>query len=211
VAASRKDAEGRETWNIDDEHERGEPLMVRRGDVIENPVTGERVTFLEISNDTSGELLRIAWSLKRGGFLPGGAHTHPHQEERVEILSGKLGVRVGRRKYRLRKGEAVLVPPGAAHAWWNENDDRVRGLVEFRPALNTESLFETLFGLARDGKVSEKGVPNPLQIVALLHEYEDELGTPWVPKWLQHAVVSLLAPLARRRGYRGRYQEYNHD
>ena len=185
--------------------------MVRRGDIIDNPVTGERISFLETSSDTSGELLRIDWSLKPGGFLPGGAHTHPNQEERVEILTGTLGMRVGRRKHRLRRGAAVVVPPGAAHSWWNEGDDPVCGQVEFRPALRTESLFETLFGLARDGKVSEKGVPSALQIVALLHEYEDELGVPWVPKRLQHAVVSLIGPLARRRGYRGRYQEYNHD
>jgi quercetin dioxygenase-like cupin family protein len=179
--------------------------MVRREDDIDNPVTGERITVLRTSGDTSSELLRIAWSLKPGGFLPGGAHTHPKQEERVEIHSGTLGVRVGRRKYRLRRGEAVVVPPGAAHAWWNEGDEPVRGQVEFRPALDTESLFETLFALAQDGKVGEEGVPSPLQVVALLHEYEDELGIPWVPKRLQHAVVSLLMPLARRRGYRGRY------
>lgn len=185
--------------------------MVHRGDAIDNPVTGERITFLETSRDTSGRSLRIAWSLKTGGSLPGGAHTHPRQEERVEIRSGMLGVRVGRRRYRLRAGEAVVVPPGAAHAWWSEGDDLVRALVEFRPALKTESVFETTFGLARDGKVSNKGVPNLLQIVALLHEYEDELGIPRVPKWMQHAVVSLLAPLARRRGYRGTYREYDNQ
>jgi quercetin dioxygenase-like cupin family protein len=179
--------------------------MVRQADTIDNPVTGERITFLETSLDTRGESLSIAWSLRAGGFLPGGAHTHPNQEERIEIYSGTLGVSVGRRKYRLRTGEAVVVPRGVPHAWWNEGDDPVRAEVEFRPALDTESLFETLFGLARDGQVSEEGVPSSLQVVALLHEYEDELGIPWVPKRLQHTVVSLLVPLARRRGYRGRY------
>jgi hypothetical protein len=153
-------------------------------------------------------LLRLEWSLEPDGFLPG-AHTHPHQEERFEVVSGTLGVRVGRRKYSLGAGEAVVVPPGAVHGWWNEGDEVLRGLLEFRPALDTESLFETSFGLARDGKVSKKGVPSPLQIIALLDEYEDELGIPWVPKRVQHAVVSLLAPLARGRGYRGRYPEYS--
>jgi quercetin dioxygenase-like cupin family protein len=181
--------------------------MARRGDTIENPVTGERITFLATSRDTGGELLQLHWSLKPGGFLPG-AHTHPRPEERFEIVSGTLGIRVGRRKYRLGVGEAVVVPPGAVHALWNEGDEVSRGLVQFRPALDMESVLETIFGLARDGKVSKKGVPSPLQIIALLHEYEDELGIPWVPKRMQHAVVSLLAPLARRRGYRGRYPEY---
>ena len=39
--------------------------MVRQADTIDNPVTGERITFLETSLDTRGESLRIAWSLKQ--------------------------------------------------------------------------------------------------------------------------------------------------
>ena len=182
--------------------------MARQGDTIENPVTGEHITFLATSRDTGGELLRLEWSLEPYGFLPG-AHTHPHQVERFEVLSGTLGIRVGTRKYRLGAGEAVVVLPGAVHSWWNEGDEVLRGLIEFRPALDMESLFETSFGLARDGKVSKKGVPTPLQIIALLDEYEDELGIPWVPQRVQHAIVSRLAPLARRRGYRGRYPAYS--
>ena len=182
--------------------------MARQGDTIENPVTGERLAFLATSRDTGGEMLRLEWSLEPYGFLPG-AHTHPHQVERFEVLSGTLGIRVGRHKHSLDAGEAVVVPPGAVHRWCNEGDEVLRGLIEFRPALDMESLFETSFGLARDGKVSKKGVPNPLQIIALLDEYVDELGIPWVPRWVQHAVVSLLAPLARGRGYRGRYPEYS--
>lgn len=182
--------------------------MARRGDAIDNAVSGEHITFLETSQETGGELLRVALSLERDGFLPGGAHTHPHQEERFKVLSGTLGMRVGRGRYRLGADEAVVVPPGVPHALRNEGEEVVRALIEFRPALDAESVYENLFRLAREGKVSKRGVPSVLQIVALLHEYEDELGIPHVPKWLQHAVVSLLYPLAHRRGYRGRYPEY---
>jgi quercetin dioxygenase-like cupin family protein len=178
--------------------------MARQGDAIENPVTGERITFLKTSRDTGGELLQLHWSLKPDGFLPG-AHTHPRQKERFEVLSGTLGIRVGRSKYRLGAGEAMVVPPGAVHSWWNEGDEVIRSLLEFRPALKMESVFEITFGLARDGKISKKGIPSPLQIIiALLDEYENELGIPWVAQRVQHAIVSRLAPLAHRRGYRGR-------
>lgn len=91
--------------------------MAHRGDIIENPVTGERITFLKTPRDTGGELLRLEWSLEPDGFLPG-AHTHPHQQERFEVLSGTLGMRVGRRKYRLGAGEAMVVAQGAVHRWW---------------------------------------------------------------------------------------------
>lgn len=181
--------------------------MARQGETIENPVSGERVTFLETSRETAGGLLRLEWFLEPDGFLAG-AHTHPYQEERFEVLSGTLRIRVGRRKHTLGAGDAIVVPPGTVHAWWNEGEETLHGLVEFRPALDMESVFETFFGLARGGKVSKKGVPNLLQIIALLDEYRDEIGIPWIPRRVRHAIVSLLAPLARQRGYRGRYPEY---
>jgi hypothetical protein len=47
-------------------------------------------------------------------------------------------------------------------------------LVEYRPALRTEVLFETLFGLGRDGKTDQEGSPRLLQGTLMLEEYEDE-------------------------------------
>lgn len=183
--------------------------MARRGETIENPVTGERITFLETAEDTDGALLRVDFSLKPGGFLPGGVHTHPYQEERFEVASGTLGVRVGRRKNILKSGQAAVVPPGVIHSWRNAGVGEMEGVIEFRPALDMEGVFESSFALARDGKVSKKGIPNPLQVIALLDEYRDELGVPGLPHWLQRAIVRLLAPAVRQRGYRGRYRSCN--
>ena len=38
----------------------------RGGDVVENPLTGERVTFLETVGDTGGDLLRFEYALPVG-------------------------------------------------------------------------------------------------------------------------------------------------
>lgn len=185
--------------------------MARTGEVIENPLTGERLTFLKTSRDTGGELLMIDWFLNPGGFLPGGAHVHPYQEERFEVVSGTLGVRVGRHKRSLRAGEAATVPPGTLHGWWNEGDEETHTIIEFRPALDTESLFETLYGLAKDGKTTRNGVPHPLQVIALLEDFGNELAFPVLPLRLQRKITSALAPLAYRRGYWGRYPQYSKE
>ncbi len=183
--------------------------MARTGEEIRNPLTGERLTFLKTSRDTDGELLVIDWFLSPGGFLPGGAHVHPYQEERFEVVSGTLRVRVGRRSYSLSPGESATVPPGILHGWRNEGSEGVHTIIEFRPALDTESLFETLYGLTGEGKTSKNGVPHPLQVVAVLEDFRNELAVPLLPLQVQRAVISKLAPLARRRGYRGRYPEYS--
>jgi quercetin dioxygenase-like cupin family protein len=185
--------------------------MAQAGEGIGNPLTGERLTFLKTNRDTDGELLMIDWSLNPGGFLPGGAHVHPYQEERFEVISGTLGVRVGRHKYNLGAGGAATVPPGTLHGWWNEGDEGAHTVIEFRPALDTESLFETIYGLVRDGKTTKSGVPHPLQVIALLEDFRNELAVPLLPLRLQRAITSALAPLARRRGYWGRYPQYSKD
>lgn len=49
----------------------------------------------------------------------GSDHVHPRQEERFEVLSGKLGLRVGGVERVLGEGEAITAPAGFAHAAWN--------------------------------------------------------------------------------------------
>ncbi|MGH3089038.1 MAG: hypothetical protein ACRDSJ_17195 [Rubrobacteraceae bacterium] len=70
--------------------------MARAGDIIENPVTGERITFVKTARDAGGELLRFEYLAPAHTAGPP-LHVHPYQEERfVEILSGKLRARLGK-------------------------------------------------------------------------------------------------------------------
>ena len=67
--------------------------MASRGDVVGNPITGEKVIFLETSEDTNGELLRFEYVLPPRFSIPEHVHPHQeeHQEERHEILWGPSG------------------------------------------------------------------------------------------------------------------------
>jgi hypothetical protein len=61
--------------------------MARTDDMIEHPVTGERIEFLETARDTDGEALRMRLLVEPRGFAAA-EHVHPRQDERFEILSG---------------------------------------------------------------------------------------------------------------------------
>ena len=50
--------------------------MIHAGDVIENPVTGERLVFRKTSRDTHGEAVVIETFVKPNGFVAA-AHLHP--------------------------------------------------------------------------------------------------------------------------------------
>ena len=62
--------------------------MARAGEMIENPVTGQRLIFLVTSTDSDGELLSAEGVFPPGGFA-GVTHIHPHQDEHFEVLDGE--------------------------------------------------------------------------------------------------------------------------
>lgn len=186
--------------------------MAKAGDVIENPITGERITFLKTTQKTNGELLRFEYVLPPEFTIP--EHVHPHQEERHEILSGTLRGRVGGQERDYEEGERVVGPAGVPHAWQNpSSEEEVRFVSELRPPLVFETLMETTFGLARDGKTTKQGIPkDPLQLAVLVDETRGMFYSSRVPVAVQEALLALFAVLAsvgRLLGYRARYPEYS--
>jgi mannose-6-phosphate isomerase-like protein (cupin superfamily) len=136
--------------------------LIHTGETIENPITGERITFLATSADTDGEAVVIETVVEPHGFAAA-AHVHPNEEERFEIVAGTLGLRVGGEEIVAGPGETLTVPAGTPHRFWNAGEKRVRFRCEVRPALQFEQLLETMFALAADGTTNKKGLPNPLR------------------------------------------------
>jgi mannose-6-phosphate isomerase-like protein (cupin superfamily) len=178
--------------------------VIRAGDTIENPVTGERIVFLETSRETNGERVVIDTFVLPDGFVAA-AHVHPHQQERFEILEGVLGMKAGRRKLELRPGETETIEPGTPHKFWNVGDEVVRFRCEVRPALQFEQLLETMFALATDGQTNKKGMPNPLRLAVIARAHFDVVRLPFPPASVQRLGLALGAPLGRLLGYGATY------
>lgn len=178
--------------------------MIRSGDTIENPITGERITFHATSADTNGEAVVIECTVQPEGFVAA-AHVHPAQTERFSVIEGRLGMKAGRKKLLLERGEVAVVEPGTPHKFWNMGDEEVRFVCEVRPALQFESLLETMFALAADGKTNKKGMPNPLRLAVIARAHFDTVRLPQPPAWVQRAGLALGAPLGRLFGYDATY------
>jgi quercetin dioxygenase-like cupin family protein len=145
--------------------------MANPGDEIVNPRTGQTMKFILTSKDTNGELLQIDCFNKPSG-LKEPEHIHPFQENRFEIISGSLMLRIAGKERRLNAGEVISIPPKVPHYFWNGSDVEAHYIQEFRPALRSEFFFETLFSLARNGKLNEKGLANPYwAIKGFSHEF----------------------------------------
>jgi quercetin dioxygenase-like cupin family protein len=180
--------------------------MIRTGDTIHNPVTGERITFLATSADTDGEAVVIETVVQPDGFVAA-AHVHPFQSERFAVVDGRLGVKAGGEELELGPGEVATVEPGTRHRFWNAGDEPVRFVCEVRPPLEFESLLETMFALAADGKTNRKGMPNPLRLAVIAKAHFNTVRLPFPPAWMQKTGLALGAPLGRLLGYGPTYIE----
>jgi len=180
------------------------------GDVLEDPTTGSRLVFLRTAAETGGEVLEYELTFVPGGFSARD-HLHPSQSERHEVLEGSLGLVVDGREQRLAAGDAETVPPATRHRIFATQAEPLRARFLLRPALDSEVLLETLFGLARDGKVGRGGNPSLLQLAVIFDEFANLGRPPSPPPAVQRAGLRPLAWLGRRKGLRARYPEYSKE
>lgn len=163
---------------------------------LENPMHKERITFLDTAAETGGELLRARVVIGPGGGVPM-PHVHPHQEERWAIEAGRGRFRLGRQERLAGPGETVVAAPGTPHALSNAGSEDLSMIVELRPALRTEQLFETVCDLAARGELDAKGRPRPLQALAIGRAFREETALPWIPRVVQRVLLALAAPFVR--------------
>lgn len=174
--------------------------MIRSGERLENPITGEVMIFHRTAADSDGEAVVVETIVHPDGFVAA-AHVHPHQSERFEVLEGRLGLRIGRETVEARPGEILVVEPGTPHRFWNPGAAEVRFLCEVRPALEFESLVETMFALAAEGRTNRRGMPNPFNLAVVARAHFETVRLPFPPAWAQRAALALGAPLGRLLGY----------
>ncbi|MEA2474794.1 MAG: hypothetical protein QOE06_2709 [Thermoleophilaceae bacterium] len=141
--------------------------MVRAGDAVENPATGERIVFGRTAADTGGELLEMEniWTRADHRTAP---HIHPGMEETWEVLSGRAGFRIGEDEHVAGPGESVVAPPGVPHHAWNESGGETRLRITMRPALRWEDFVVRLFA-------------DPASGLELLREFPQEIALAAAP------------------------------
>ena len=163
--------------------------------VIENPLSGERITLWPPSGDG---VLEWELELAPGGRVPA-SHAHPRQEECFTVLAGQMRFRVGGRRVIAGPGDTVRVPPGTVHHFANAGAGTARVAVQTRPPLRMRELLETAAAMAADQHAAGRRVPSLLGLARFMRDFEPEVRAPYLPAALVRAVTRPLAWLARRR------------
>ncbi|HEY2791737.1 MAG TPA: cupin domain-containing protein [Micromonosporaceae bacterium] len=169
-------------------------------DTIVNPLSGEEIT---IEPERSGDLV---WQLRLavGGRVPS-SHAHPEQEERFEILHGRMGFRVNGRRRIATAGQTVVVPPGTVHSFRNAGAVPVLVRVTTSPALAMADLLSTAAAMADDQQARGDSRPGLLELALFMREFEREVRAPYLPSVVVRVVMRTLARLARATGRDGGY------
>ena len=133
--------------------------MRYRPSVLVSPLAGRSA-----GSDDSGFVL-VEWTDEGGttsrDFPIAPLHVHHADDECWYVLDGRLGFRVGDDEVEAGPGEAVFVPAGTPHAYWNAQDGSTRYLLVI-PRRLADMLHEL-----HDG--------NPKDFPAVFRKYESEL------------------------------------
>jgi quercetin dioxygenase-like cupin family protein len=174
--------------------------LISSGDTITNPITGESMTFVTTSHESDGEYVEIELRADPDAFVAA-AHVHPAQTETFEVIEGTLAATVAGKTLEAKAGDVLVVEPGQAHKWWNGGESELVFRCRISPALQFESLIETMFALASDGKTNKKGMPNPFRLAVIADAHLNTIVLPFPPVWMQKAALAVGAPLGRLLGY----------
>ena len=175
--------------------------------VTSNPVTGERGVMLTDPRQHPERVL-VAHLFVRPGGRVAAPHFHPNLTERFLVLDGEIGFLIDGEETILSAGESATVPPNTVHDWWQVGDSEAQAVVEVDPGDRFMEALSTIFGLARDGKVNAKGMPDPLQLAVIGREFGDTIVFMSPPPLIQKLTTPPLAALGHALGRRATYPEY---
>jgi mannose-6-phosphate isomerase-like protein (cupin superfamily) len=173
---------------------------MRAGDVVWNPLSGEKALIVESAQESGGERIVVDFAVEEGGFVPGGEHVHDHCAEHFEVRAGQITFVVDGDERVLTAGEQATVARGTWHRWWNSGEGEVQIRVRVEPALHFEEAILAFWGLCADGHANAEGRPSPLLGALVATRYRRELRYRQPPDVIQRIAFPALAAVARRRG-----------
>lgn len=191
--------------------------MAIPGQVLTDPITGTRLIVRRTARDTAGRALEVeVFYPPSRGREANWPHLHRSFEEGFEVLSGVATYRVGGLEHTARAGEHFRIPRGAVHLNpWNAGTEvlHLRQFIELdspdRRTLEAfEDFLETLFGLAREGKIGVRGQPGFWQATVLLRSLQPSSYAAGIPIPLQRGLLALLSGIGRMLGYSSRYARF---
>lgn len=110
-------------------------------------ILGQIYVPKQISDDS------IAWhaTFPVETFVP--PHVHPHQDEYIFVLDGRIDLLLGDKKTSAGAGDLVRMPRGIPHAFFNNTGEPVTALFWATPAGKLLDLYRRLHNMSSPAEV----------------------------------------------------------
>jgi quercetin dioxygenase-like cupin family protein len=128
-----------------------------------NPITRE--TFRCISY--SEESFVMEWSVHPGGYVPF-EHVHVSQDEIFHVQHGEIRTKVRGITRIGRVGDTLTIPRGTPHIAFNDKEEALVCLVEYKPGLDHYKTMQCFAGLTLDCLYDRRGLVNVPKIMFML-------------------------------------------
>jgi quercetin dioxygenase-like cupin family protein len=175
--------------------------------LISNPITGEYLAVLEISDAIGDEYLKgLVIMLKKASGPP--EHYHPNYLEEFEVVEGEFIFLHKGKEINLKPGEKIIVNAGETHAFHTSGKYDVNSFIGIaRTPRQLKGVIFTLFGLAHEGKSSKKGGPQFWQAMAMASELGEDTVFVSPPPVIQKVMGAVFGPVAKWLGHRAIHPE----
>ncbi|MBO9635237.1 MAG: cupin domain-containing protein [Chitinophagaceae bacterium] len=177
---------------------------------IVNPIIKDEITFTQTASGTNGRTTCLLVKLMPGGGTP--MHYHKNFEECFIVLDGELTLELKDSKIILLPGQEYTVSKREPHRFANESDREVNFTTIIRPASQGfEDALCILYGLARDQRTNDKGIPVNMLELSAVSSMSDmhQVGLPFFVK----PLIALFATVAKITGVnkklRAKYCNYS--
>jgi quercetin dioxygenase-like cupin family protein len=161
---------------------------------VDNPGTGETITFVETSEESGGARVIALITLAPGGAVA----PHSHRiTETFECIEGAFTVHLAGREMAFPPGKSMTTGPHQLHGFRNDTDVPATLKVTATPAGDLDRVLRTLSGLSRDGLLVPGRPPRHPLVMANL-ACRGRYYSPPLPRWLYWILIGGMAPFGAR-------------
>lgn len=157
---------------------------------------GEKSEYQEVVYQYRGDTLQFEERFEADNPGPP-LHIHPAQSEIFRVLEGSLTVVLSDSVVKLKAGESHEILAGVPHTFNTLGSVGALAVIEITPAAQMEMFFRGI------GRAEQEGL-HPLLQIAVMYAASADFAFYFAgpPLWAQKLLFTVLAPIARIKGYR---------
>ena len=170
-----------------------------------NPITRE--TFRCISS--TEEAFTMEWTVHPGGYVPF-EHVHVNQDEIFHIRRGEIRARVKGLTKIGSVGETLTIPRGTRHIAFNDKDESLVCIVEYKPGLDHYKTMQCFAGLTLACDYDKRGLVNVPKIMFMLKKANALSVTrpAFAPGWMFQLGMNFFFSIGSLMKWERIYEKY---